>query len=131
MKKQIQRKGRLELLHRLLPQHLKNGNFHQRTLYHETLASSKKAPANFFKKICSCQYNSLLVTKNSFRIIQTNKFILKTKKVHWTLISENSLPRVTICNLKQTTGHFEENPVFFICNLKRSTGHFLNVKLLS
>jgi len=38
------------LLHCLLPQYLKNGDFHQRKLYRETLASSKKDPADFKKR---------------------------------------------------------------------------------
>ena len=50
MKKPIQRTGRLKLLHRLLPQYLKYGGFHQRKLYHETLVSSKK-PQRILKNV--------------------------------------------------------------------------------
>ena len=40
----------MKLLHCLLPQYLKNGDFYQRKLYYETLASSKK-PQRILKNV--------------------------------------------------------------------------------
>ena len=40
----------MKLLHCLLAQHLKNGDFYQRKLYYETLASSKK-PQRILKNV--------------------------------------------------------------------------------
>lgn len=40
----------MKLLHCLLPQYLKNGDFYQRKLYYETLTSSKK-PQRILKNV--------------------------------------------------------------------------------
>lgn len=75
----------MEILHRLLPQHLKNGNFYQRKLYRETLASSKK-PQQILKNVqlpmqlFGCKQKQLSVHSNKQIYLENKKGPLDLNK---------------------------------------------------